>query len=218
MTEKTMWLPRTEFHQFLSQAKSCPLNVRCAMMEGSRVIGTLCPSVTDGQIGEKHRDVGQWSNLWSCSLFGSCKLTRPPLGRDGVKGRQPRHLLRFWKSPDSPSLLSPDNRRSNIAKKRRGSEEADTKRWSFVPVSLFWLCLLYRCVFSFFWPEPLPDFFPPRQMQWEKDGSIFPKPLKFWIVGIRAVCTQEKHAHKLKSLNEWPGYEPVQSACCGGCK
>lgn len=86
---------------------------------------------------------------WSCSLSGSCKLTRPPLGRDGVKGRQPRHLLRFWKSPDAPSLLSPDNRRSNIAKKRRGSEEADTKRWSFCPFAFFWLCWLYRCVHSF---------------------------------------------------------------------
>lgn len=132
-----MWLHRTEFHQLLSRAKSCLLNVRCAMIEGSRVIGTLCPSVTDGQIGEKRRDMGQWSNPWSCSLSGSCKLTRPPLGRDGVKGRQPRHLLRFWKSPDAPSLLSPDKKRSNIAKKRRGSEEADTKRWSFVPMPFF---------------------------------------------------------------------------------
>lgn len=29
---------------------------------------------------------------------------------------------------------------------------------------------------------------------------------------------QEEHVHMLKSLNEWPGQAPVQSACCGGCK
>lgn len=89
-------------------------------MEGSRVIGTLCPSVTDGQIGEKHRDVGQWSNPLVLFTLWQLQANQAALG--------PGHLLRFWKSPDAPSLLSPDNRRSNIAKKRRGSEEADTKR------------------------------------------------------------------------------------------
>lgn len=53
-----------------------PLDCRLWWSSGSRVIGTLCPTVTDGRIGEKHRDKGQWSTPRSRSLCGSCKLTR----------------------------------------------------------------------------------------------------------------------------------------------
>lgn len=133
-----MGLHRTEFHQLLSRAKSCLLNVSCAMMEGSRVIGTLCPSVTDGQIGEKHRDMGQWSNLLVLFTLRQLQANQAALG----PGRGQRtatstlvEVLEVARMPLRYSALTTDDQtlqRKGGAQKKR-TQSADL----FVPVPFF---------------------------------------------------------------------------------
>lgn len=94
----------TEFNPLLSLPESCLLIVPCV---GSRVIGIHCPSVTDGQIGEKHRDKGQWSKPWSCSFSGSCKLTRLPWGGNTRSRGGTATLVEVVMVAGNPSAIQP---------------------------------------------------------------------------------------------------------------
>lgn len=107
-------------------------------MEGSRVIGTLCPSVTDGQIGEKHRDMGQWSNLLVLFTLRQLQANQAALGPGRGQGTATSTLVEVLEVARMPlrySALTTDDQtlqRKGGAQKKR-TQSADL----FVPVPFF---------------------------------------------------------------------------------
>lgn len=84
----------TEFNTFywlLFHPESCLLIVRCLVLVRSQVIGTLCPTVTGGQIGEKSRGKGQWSNPLDLFNIWQLQVNQTTLGPAQGQGTARRH-------------------------------------------------------------------------------------------------------------------------------
>lgn len=138
----------------------CPLR----WSKDSGGIGSLCPN--DGQTGEKHSEKGQWSEPWSCSLCGSCKLTSLLKGQDRVKEWQSNAC---WASGSCWTSLS--NTALTADSENEGGDKKKCKHYFFFLVFDFICSTAHFFILHLLLTSPL-EYCSSRAVRW-MDGRAF---------------------------------------------